>query len=585
MRENRISVFRKHTLGILVALGMVLFGSVFILFTNIGKNKATVAAEETLQFIKEQSSRSEAFAEFYQGLHLEMNGIIMICKNGLVTGSNFEEYQGKTQAEAPLIQNITEETEPDTLFSFRYYGSAYFGVFESYGENDLYVFYPVASVFFLRTLALAYVMILYILLCSVFLWLRQREEKEQEEREMACQEAVLLSATKEEKANAAKSDFLRKLSSVFPLCVVYLPNMSTSLYFVVNDTFYNRALPTGNLPEGVIFGSLKEVAEQHPELVKEYYGQLADASKDGVTAFNTAFAQDGVVFYVPKNVVVEKTIQLVNILRADVNFMVNRRVLIILEDGAQARLLICDHAMDNVNFLATQVIEVFAGENAVFDMYELEETHTSTVRISNLYVKQEANSNVLLNGMTLHNGTTRNTTEVLLAGEGAEINLCGMAIADKNQHVDNHTSIDHAVPNCTSNELFKYVLDDQSVGAFAGLVLVRPDAQHTNSQQTNRNLCATRDARMYTQPQLEIYADDVKCSHGATVGQLDEGALFYMRSRGIAEKEARLLLMFAFVNEVIDTIRLEALKDRLHLLVEKRFRGELNRCQGCAICK
>jgi len=119
VRENRISVFRKHTLGILVALGMVLFGSVFILFTNIGKNKATVAAEETLQFIKEQSSRSEAFAEFYQGLHLEMNGIIMICKNGLVTGSNFEEYQGKTQAEAPLIQNITEETEPDTLFSFR----------------------------------------------------------------------------------------------------------------------------------------------------------------------------------------------------------------------------------------------------------------------------------------------------------------------------------------------------------------------------------------------------------------------------------------------------------------------------------
>ena len=205
--------------------------------------------------------------------------------------------------------------------------------------------------------------------------------------------------------------------------------------------------------------------------------------------------------------------------------------------------------------------------------------------LQELYVKQEANSNVLLNGMTLHNGTTRNTTEVLLAGEGAEINLCGMAIADKNQHIDNNTSIDHAVPNCTSNELFKYVLDDQSIGAFAGLVLVRPDAQHTNSQQTNRNLCATRDARMYTQPQLEIYADDVKCSHGATVGQLDENALFYMRSRGINEKEARLLLMFAFVNEVIDTIRLDALKDRLHLLVEKRFRGELNRCQGCAICK
>ena len=364
-----------------------------------------------------------------------------------------------------------------------------------------------------------------------------------------------------------------------------VPNMSTSLFFVVNDAFYNQALPKSGLPEGVIFGSLRNMAEQHPELVKKYYGKLADTSKDAVTAFNTAFAQDGVLMYVPKNVIVDRPIQLVNILRADVNFMVNRRVLIILEEGAQARLIICDHAMDNVNFLATQVIEVFAEENSVFDLYELEETHTSTVRFSNLYVKQGANSNVLLNGMTLHNGTTRNTTEVTLAGEGAEINLCGMAIADKNQHVDNNTSIDHAVANCTSNELFKYVLDDQSVGAFAGLVLVRPDAQHTSSQQTNRNLCATRDARMYTQPQLEIYADDVKCSHGATVGQLDENALFYMRARGIAEKEARLLLMFAFVNEVIDTIRLEALKDRLHLLVEKRFRGELNKCQGCSICK
>ena len=364
-----------------------------------------------------------------------------------------------------------------------------------------------------------------------------------------------------------------------------VPNMSTQLYFVVNDTFYNDILPKSHLPEGVLMGSLKEMAAQYPELVKKYYGKLADTSKDGVTAFNTTFAQDGVLLYVPKGVVVDKPIQLVNVLRADVDFMVNRRVLIILEEAEQARLLICDHAMDNVNFLATQVIEVFAGQDSVFDLYELEETHTSSIRISNMYVKQEANSNVLLNGMTLHNGTTRNTTEVTLAGPHAEINLCGMAITDKNQHVDNNTFIDHAVPDCNSNELFKYVLDDQSTGAFAGLVLVRPDAQHTNSQQTNRNLCATREARMYTQPQLEIYADDVKCSHGATVGQLDENALFYMRARGIAEKEARLLLMFAFVNEVIDNIRLDALKDRLHLLVEKRFRGELNKCQGCAICK
>ena len=364
-----------------------------------------------------------------------------------------------------------------------------------------------------------------------------------------------------------------------------VPNMSTALYFVVNDAFYSKALPKTPLPEGVLLGSLKDMATQYPDLVKKYYGKLADTSKDGITAFNTTFAQDGFMLYVPKGVVVDKPIQLVNILRADVNFMVNRRLLVVLEEGAQARMLVCDHAMDDVNFLSTQVVEVFVGDNAVFDFYELEETHNSTVRFSNMYVAQEANSNVLLNGMTLHNGTTRNTTEVTLNGRGAEINLCGMAIADKNEHVDNHTSIDHKVSDCISNELFKYVLDDQSVGAFAGKVLVRPGAQHTSSQQTNRNICATREARMYTQPQLEIYADDVKCSHGATVGQLDEKALFYMQQRGISYKEARLLLMFAFVNEVIDTIRMDALKDRLHLLVEKRFRGELNKCQGCAICK
>ncbi len=382
--------------------------------------------------------------------------------------------------------------------------------------------------------------------------------------------------------NLSRLDFPVNPYEVFKCDV---PNMSTSLYFVVNDSFYQKAQPTATLPDGVLFGSLKEMAEAHPELIKKYYGKLADTSQDAIAAFNTMFAQDGVCMYVPKGTVIDKPIQLVNILRADTNTMVNRRILIILEEGAQAKLLICDHAMDEVNFLSTQVIEVFAHDNTVFDLYELEETHNSTIRFNNLYVHQEENSNVLLNGMTLHNGTTRNTTQVTLAGKGAEVNLCGVAIADKNEQVDNHTFIDHQVSDCTSNELFKYVLDDQAVGAFAGRVLVREGAQHTSSQQTNRNICATREARMYTQPQLEIYADDVKCSHGATVGQLDENALFYMRQRGITLKEARLLLMFSFVNEVIDNIRMDALKDRLHLLVEKRFRGELNKCQGCAICK
>ncbi len=364
-----------------------------------------------------------------------------------------------------------------------------------------------------------------------------------------------------------------------------VPNMSTQLYFLVNDLFCSEALPNGHLPEGVLLGSLKEIAEQHPALVEQYYGKLADTSKNGVVALNTMLAQDGFILYVPDGVVLSKPIQLVNIWHADVDLMANRRLLVILGERAEASLLVCDHAMDAHKFLGTQVTEVFAGAGSHFDLYELEETHNDTVRCNNLFVRQEADSNVLLNGMTLHNGITRNTVEVSLAGRGAEINLMGMSIEDKHQHVDNHTFIDHRVPDCTSNELFKYVVDDSAVGAFAGKVLVREGAQRTSSQQTNCNLCATREARMYTQPQLEIYADDVKCSHGATVGQLDDDALFYMRQRGIPEREARMLLMFAFVDDVLDSIRLEALKERLRHLVEKRFRGELNKCQGCTMCK
>ena len=364
-----------------------------------------------------------------------------------------------------------------------------------------------------------------------------------------------------------------------------VPNLSTSLYFVVNDIFYDKALPKAHLPEGVLLGSLKRLSAEHPELIGKYYGKLADTSKDGITALNTFLAQDGFLLYVPKNVQIEKPIQLVNTLRANVNLMANRRMLIILEEGASAHLLICDHAMDDMQFLSTQVVEVFVGENAQLDFYELEETHTKTVRFSNMYVDQAANSKTLFNGMTLQNGKTRNMTRISLSGQGAEVNLCGMAIADKNEQIDNNTLIDHIASDCTSNELYKYVLDDHAIGAFAGKVLVRPGAQRTVSQETNKNLCATKQARMYAQPMLEIYADDVKCSHGSTVGQLDEKALFYMQQRGIPLKEARMLLMFAFVNEVINTISLEALKERLHILVEKRFRGQLNQCNGCAICK
>ena len=265
--------------------------------------------------------------------------------------------------------------------------------------------------------------------------------------------------------------------------------------------------------------------------------------------------------------------------------MVNRRVLIVVEDHAEARILFCDHAADDLDFLTTQVVEVAVGENAHLDMTCLEETHYKNVRVSNVYVNQQAHSRMDHNVITLHNGVTRNTTRLVFSGEGAECYMNGCAIEDKEQHVDNNTLIDHRVPHCDSHELYKYVVDDKAVGAFAGLVLVRKDSQKTSSQMTNQNLCATKEARMFTQPMLEIYADDVKCAHGSTVGQLNDKALFYMQQRGISMEEARLLLQNAFVGEVIDRIQMEPLRNRLHHLVEKRFRGELNKCEGCKLCR
>ena len=364
-----------------------------------------------------------------------------------------------------------------------------------------------------------------------------------------------------------------------------VPNLSTSLYFVVNDSFYDKILPKCSLAEGVIVGSLSKVATEHPELVAKYYGKIANTGDDAVTALNTMLSQDGLMVYVPKNVKVEKAIQVINILRSDVDLMVNRRVLIVMEQGSEAKFLFCDHAADDRNFLATQVIEAFVGENAKLDLYCLEETHYKNTRVSNVYIEQQANSVVNHNVITLHNGITRNRLDLVFKGEGAECFANGCVIADKSQHIDNNTFIDHQVGHCTSHQLYKYVLGDEAVGAFAGRILVRKDAQKTSSNEINQNLCTTKKARMFTQPMLEIYADDVKCSHGSTVGQLNDAAMFYMRQRGISEKEAKLLLEFAFVNEVVDQIQLEPLKERLRYLVEKRFRGELNKCEGCKLCK
>lgn len=365
-----------------------------------------------------------------------------------------------------------------------------------------------------------------------------------------------------------------------------VPGIDSYLYFVVNDGFYPEVDDRNkDLPQGVIICGMKEASEKYAELVQKYYGKLSSKKNDGLVAFNGAFAQDGFFMYVPKNVQLPRPVQLINIMRSDVDFMANAHNLIIVEENAKAQLLVCDHTQDDVRFIANRVTEVFVGEYATYDHYTLENTHNRMTNLATLLIDQKASSNVIANVITLHNGVTRNSIEVALNGKHCETEVCGMVIADKNQTVDNFTSVLHNMPECHSDELFKYVLDDMSKGAFTGRLFVEKDAQKTRAYQTNRNILLNRTAKMRTKPQLEIYADDVKCSHGATIGQLDDNALFYMRSRGIPYAEARLLLMNAFMADVLDYIRIDALRDRMKMLVEKRLRGELSKCEGCVICQ
>ena len=364
-----------------------------------------------------------------------------------------------------------------------------------------------------------------------------------------------------------------------------VPNLATNLHFLVNDRYYENNNQVEGLPNGVYAGGMKEFAKLYPEIFKEYYGQGADYSNNGLVAYNTMFAPDGFVLYIPKGVEIEKPLQLINILRGGVDLSVNRRILIIAEAGAKAKLLVCDHAVDDVNFVVTQVTEIFANDSSVVDFYELEENSTKVTRLSSLFTAQQAESHVIASNITLHNGYTRNNYRFRLLGENAHATIGGLAIADKSQHVDNYAFLDHASPNCTSNELFKYVLQERSTGVFCGKILVEKDAQKTLAYQTNRNLIASPDAKMFAKPQLEIYADDVKCSHGLTTGHLDDEALFYLQARGIAKEEAKMLLMVAFTKDVLQLINIESLKERLEYLIDKRFRGELMRCGNCNVCK
>ncbi len=356
-----------------------------------------------------------------------------------------------------------------------------------------------------------------------------------------------------------------------------IPQLDSTLVFLVNGWFYSGNNPGAELPKGVVLGGLEQIANDRPELLENYMNRQAGLSNDPFVALNTAFAKDGFFLFVPKGVLIEKPVQVINLLSSDENLMATQRNLIIAEAGSQVKIVVCDVTLSASSILYNTVSEIFAGEDALVDVYTIQNLNNLSTSINSAFCRQQRNSNLVTGIVSLHGGLIRNNLKVTFNGEHAEANVNGISFTDKKQHVDNNTLIEHSSPNCLSNQIYKNILDDESTGAFAGRIHVARDAQQTNAFQRNNNVLLSDKARMQTKPQLIIDADDVKCSHGATVGQINEEALFFLRARGIGEKDARMMLMNAFAHEVILKINLEPLRDRIDELIEKRLNGEISR--------
>lgn len=360
-----------------------------------------------------------------------------------------------------------------------------------------------------------------------------------------------------------------------------IPELDTRIILVLNGFYYNQTEELTRLENGVAFGSLRAASKAYPELFEKHYSRYASFLDDGVTALNTAFAQDGVFLFVPKNTICDKPFQVIHLLLSNEAQMVHHRNLFILEENSVAKVLICDHTLSNHEFLTNTVTEMYVGPGANLDIIRVQNEHNKAIQLTNAYAHQMQNSHLSSNYITLHGGIVRNNVYVNLAGEGADNKSFGLFLVDGTQHVDNYIYVNHLVPNCTSNQLYKGILDDNSTAAFSGKIQVWQNAQHTQAYQRNNNILLSDTAKMFTRPQLEIYADDVKCSHGATIGQLDTDSLFYLRSRGIPYKESMHLLLYAFAHAVLSEIKLQALRESVIELVDKRLRGELSQCNNC----
>jgi Fe-S cluster assembly protein SufD len=330
----------------------------------------------------------------------------------------------------------------------------------------------------------------------------------------------------------------------------------------VNGIYSTKLSSKTGQPNGLLVGSLSEALEGHSDRLQAHVGRYASYSVEAFAALNTAFASDGAFVYLPKGCVVEQPIHLLFLSSAESSEsrVCHPRILVLAEENSQAQVLESYGSVGQGICFTNAVTELVAAENAFIDHYRLQRESLETFHVSTVQAHLGRGANVSTQSISLGGSLVRNHVNAVLDGEGGEATLNGFYLVNGRQHVDNHTSIDHAKPHCNSHELYKGILDGKARGVFNGRIIVRPDAQKTDSKQTNKNLILSEEALVNTNPQLEIYADDVKCTHGATIGQLDAESIFYLRSRGIDHESARHLLTYAFAGDFIHRLKIGPLR-------------------------
>jgi Fe-S cluster assembly protein SufD len=336
----------------------------------------------------------------------------------------------------------------------------------------------------------------------------------------------------------------------------------------VNGRYARELSLLGSLPNGVLAGSLAQAIAQRPEMVELHLARCENFRADAFTALNTAFIEDGAFVFVPRGTIVEHPISFLFVSTGDGEpQMVHPRNLIIVDENSQAAVVEQYISLSSVPFFSNVVTELVAGDSAVVSHYMIEREDEQAYNISTLGIRQGRSANVASHSVLLGGALVRNNVHPVLAGEGGDCLINGLFIGRGRQHMDNYMKVEHASPHCGSRQFYNGILDDHARGVFHGRIIVHKDAQKTDAKQTNRNLLLSDDAQIDTKPQLEIYADDVKCTHGATIGQISEESLFYLRSRGLEEKSARALLLFAFASESLERMKPGPVREFLEKIV------------------